>query len=316
VSSISVPSRPKLDCCAERPRKNRERRSMLTSQAIILGVIQGVTEFMPVSSTAHLTLAGKLMGLVRLDDAEGRTNDWTAFMAVIQIGTLLAALIYFFPDLIHIADGLGRTILAVFTKHDVGADQTQWAWFGWLLIAGSLPIGIAGLIFRKRVEGKLTKSLRLILLSMMAVTVLMAIAEAGGSKSRVVADLGFPESITVGIFQILALLPGASRSGATIAAGLMVGLNRQAAARFSFLLMIPAVGASGLLKLPVALRSMNAGRIQILAAVFGAGVSGYLAIGFMLGYLETHTLFPFVVYRCALGILVWCFLLSGRQSTS
>ena len=283
---------------------------MQISQAIILGIIQGVTEFIPVSSTAHLTLAGRLMGIVKLDEPNG-SRDWTAFMAVIQMGTLLAALVYFMPDIIHIATGLVGQNAALFAKDDTGAGQGDWAWLGWLLVAGSIPIGVAGLVFRDRIEGKLTKTPWVIVCALLGVAALLAIGEAVGSKTREVSHLSLTDAVAVGASQVFALVPGASRSGITIATGLLRGLTREGAARFSFLLMLPAVGASGLFKLPGAVGSMNAGRAQVAAGVLAAGVTGYLTIGIMLGYLRSHTLYPFVAYRVAVAGLVW-WLLSSR----
>jgi undecaprenyl-diphosphatase len=284
---------------------------MLTSHALILGIIQGVTEFVPISSTAHLTLAGRLMGLVRADNSD-RPEDWTAFIAVIQMGTLLAALIYLSPDVIRILNGFARTNLALLTRQNVSQSEGDWARLGWLLIVASVPIGIAGLVFRRRIRSKRTKNLHIIVLSMLVVAILLAIGEATGSQAVGLPELGFPRAIVVGVSQTLALVPGASRSGTTIATGLLVGLNREAAARFSFLLMIPAVGASGLLNLPSALRSINAGVVQILAGIAGAGVSGYLAVGLMLGYLQKHTIYPFVAYRLVLAAVISGLLFSRR----
>jgi undecaprenyl-diphosphatase len=287
---------------------------MLTSQALILGIIQGLTEFIPVSSTAHLTLAGRLMGLVQ-SDGQDNAKDWTAFIAVIQMGTLSAALVYFSPEVIRITAGFVETNLAFLSGQHVSQSQGDWARVGWSLIVASVPVGIAGLGFRRRIESKQTKDLRVIVLSMLAVSVLLAIAEARASQNLALPDLGASRSLVVGISQILALVPGASRSGATIASGLLLGLNREAAARFSFLLMIPAVGASGLLKLPAALRSISASRLKVLAGVLAAGVSGYLAIGFMMGYLQHHTVYPFVAYRVVLAVVVSGLLsFSGTRS--
>jgi undecaprenyl-diphosphatase len=288
---------------------------MLISQAILLGIIQGVTEFVPISSTAHLTLAGRLMRIANPDTPDG-SKDWTAFIAVIQMGTLMAALIYFLPDIIHIAAGLVGTNPAALIKHDATADQEEWARLGWLLAIASIPIGVAGFAFRRRIEGTLTKDPRVIVGALLAVAVLMAIGEAYGSQTREISAVRLADAIVVGISQVLGLVPGASRSAATISAGLVLGLARQAAARFSFLLMMPAVAASGLFKLPSALQSMNVGRVQIAAGMLAAGITGYLAIGLMLGYLQSHTLYPFVVYRLAAGMLISALLLSGRLKSS
>jgi undecaprenyl-diphosphatase len=282
---------------------------MRTSHAIVLGIIQGLTEFIPVSSTAHLTLAGRLMGVVDLESPDG-SEEWTAFIAVIQMGTLLAALIYFMPDIMHIAAGVARTSPADLSGENPAGSYRPWARLGWLLIAGSLPIGIAGLAFRKRIEGRLTKSPWVIVCGLLGVAGLLAVAEASSTKAREVWDLRIVDAAAVGISQVFALVPGASRSGATIAAGLLTGLNREAAARFSFLLMIPAVAASGLFKLPGVARSMTAGRAQVIVGILTAGIAGYMAIGATLGYLQTHTVYPFVAYRVLVAILV-----SGRLIT-
>jgi undecaprenyl-diphosphatase len=285
---------------------------MRTSHAIVLGIIQGLTEFIPVSSTAHLTLAGRLMGVVDLESPDG-PKEWTAFMAVIQMGTLLAALIYFMPDIIHIAAGLARTSLA---GDGGGGSYATWARLGWLLAAGSVPIGITGLVFRRRIEGRLTKNPWVIVSGLLGVAGLLAVAEAASTNSRNISDLGIVDAVVVGISQVFALVPGASRSGSTIATGLLTGLNREAAARFSFLLMIPAVAASGLFKLPGAARSMNSGRLQVFAGILAAGLTGYMAIGVTLGYLQTHTVYPFVAYRVIVAMLVSGLLIARQRKSS
>ena len=288
--------------------------AMRTSQAIILGIIQGLTEFAPVSSTAHLTLAGRLMGVVDLESPDG-SEDWTAFIAAIQMGTLLAALTYFMPDIIHIAVGLAGTVLPARAGDGEGGGNSTWVRLGWLLIAGSMPIGTAGLLFKKRIEGRMTKSPWVIVAGLLAVSGLLAVAEAISAKTREISNLGLIDAIEVGVSQVIALLPGTSRSGATIATGLLTGLNRQAAARFSFLLMIPAVAASGLFKLPRAARSMSAGRLQVIAGILAAAVTGYLAIGAVLGYLQTHTVYPFVAYRVMIAMLVSGLLVIRKRSS-
>jgi len=238
-------------------------------------------------------------------------------MAVIQIGTLLAALVYFMPDLIHIAAALVGRNAAVFAKDETPGSQGDWGRLGWLLIAGSIPIGIAGLIFRAPIESKLTKNRWVIVSALLGVAMLLAVAELVGSQTREASHLGVMDAVAVGISQVFALVPGTSRSGITIAAGLLRGLTRQEAARFSFLLMLPAVGASGLFKLPGALRSLNVGRTQVASGVLAAGVTGYLMIAIMLGYLRSHTLYPFVVYRVALAALVsWLLLCTSRPDSS
>jgi len=277
-------------------------------EAIILGLIQGLTEFIPVSSTAHLTLAGKWMHLI---DPQ-HPDQWTAFMAVIQLGTLIAVILYFWPDIIKIIVGFVTASLATVTGRDADESQTEYAKLGWLIIIGTLPVAIVGLLFRHQIEGVLTKDLRIIAGSLIGIAVLLTIAEIVGKQRRDMQNLRIPDAIVVGLSQALALVPGSSRSGSTIMGGLFSGLKRETAARFSFLLSIPAVAASGLLELPKALHSINTGWTEIAIATIVAGVSGYLSIAFLLRYLQRHTTYVFVGYRIALGaVLIWL-LVSGR----
>ncbi len=277
-------------------------------EAIILGLIQGLTEFIPVSSTAHLTLAGKWMHLI---DPQ-HPDQWTAFMAVIQLGTLIAVILYFWPDIIKIIVGFVTASLAKVTGRGADESQTEYAKLGWLIIIGTLPVAIVGLLFRHQIEGVLTKDLRIIAGSLIGIAVLLTIAEIVGKQRRDMQNLRIPDAIVVGLSQALALVPGSSRSGSTIMGGLFSGLKRETAARFSFLLSIPAVAASGLLELPKALHSINTGWTEIAIATIVAGVSGYLSIAFLLRYLQRHTTYVFVGYRIALGaVLIWL-LVSGR----
>jgi undecaprenyl-diphosphatase len=277
-------------------------------QAIILGLIQGLTEFIPVSSTAHLTLAGKWMHLI---DPQ-HPDQWTAFMAVIQLGTLIAVILYFWTDIIKIIVGFVTASLAKITGRDADESQTEYAKLGWLIIIGTLPVAIVGLLFRHQIEGVLTKDLRIIAGSLIGIAVLLTIAELVGKQLRDMQNLRIADAIVVGVAQVLALVPGSSRSGSTIMGGLFSGLKRETAARFSFLLSIPAVAASGLLELPKALHSINTGWAEIAIATVVSGVSGYLSIAFLLRYLQRHTTYVFVGYRIALGgVLIWL-LVSGR----
>ncbi len=277
-------------------------------EAIILGLIQGLTEFIPVSSTAHLTLAGKLMSLV---DPQ-HPDQWTAFVAVIQLGTLIAVILYFWTDIIKIIAGFITANLARVTGGPVDRSQKEYAMLGWLIIIGTLPVAVVGLLFRHQIEGMLTKDLRIIAASLIGLAILLTIAEIVGSQRRDMTRLKISDAIVVGAAQVLALIPGSSRSGSTITGGLFSGLTRETAARFSFLLSIPAVGASGLLELPKALHSINTGWAAIAVATVVSGISGYLSIAFLLRYLQRHTTYIFVAYRIGLGILLICLLVSGR----
>jgi undecaprenyl-diphosphatase len=277
-------------------------------QAIVLGLIQGLTEFIPVSSTAHLTLAGKAMHLI---DPQ-RPDQWTAFMAVIQLGTLIAVILYFWTDIIKIIVGFVTASLAKLTGRVANESEAEYAKLGWLIIIGTLPVAIVGLLFRHQIEGVLTKDLRIIACSMIGIAVLLTIAELVGKQLRDMQNLRIPDAVVVGVAQVLALVPGSSRSGSTIMGGLFSGLKRETAARFSFLLSIPAVAASGLLELPKALHSINTGWVEIAIATIVAGVSGYLSIAFLLRYLQRHTTYVFVGYRIALGVVLIWLLVSGR----
>ena len=277
-------------------------------EAIILGLIQGLTEFIPVSSTAHLTLAGKWMKLV---DPQ-HPDQWTAFIAVIQLGTLIAVVLYFWSDIIKIITAFITANLGRLTGRTAAEQEKQYAVLGWLIIIGTLPVAFVGLLFRHQIEGTLTKDLRIIAGSLIGLAVLLTVAEIVGRQRRDMKQLRISDAIVVGTAQVLALIPGSSRSGSTITGGLFAGLKRETAARFSFLLSIPAVAASGLLEFPKALHSINTGWTAIAVATVVSGISGYLSIAFLLRYLQRHTTYVFVAYRVALGLLLIWLLTSGR----
>ncbi|HVG17473.1 MAG TPA: undecaprenyl-diphosphatase UppP [Blastocatellia bacterium] len=284
--------------------------------AIILGLIQGLTEFLPISSTAHLTLGGKLMGEIKND------QQWTAFIAVIQLGTLLAVVLFFWSEILKIIRGFLAANLALIKKRPVTASQRDQAWLGWLIIIGSLPIAVFGLLLKRIIEGPLTKDLRVIAASLIGLAIVLTIAEVVSKQRRDMNNIRLSDALAVGFAQVLALIPGSSRSGTTITGGLFSGLKREAAARFSFLLSIPAVAASGLLELPKALRPVGADPAlqaapdwaAIVVATIVAAISGYLSIAFLLRYLQRHTTFVFVGYRIALGLLLIALLITGRIS--
>jgi undecaprenyl-diphosphatase len=279
-------------------------------QALLLGLIQGLTEFLPISSTAHLTLAGRLMGLIRPD----RPEEWTAFIAVIQLGTLLAVIVYFWSDILRIVYGFVAANVAAIRKQETAPEIRYNAKLGWLIVAGTLPIAVLGIAFRRLIEGSLTKNLWVIAGSLIALAVILTIAEVVGRQQRDMQGLTFKDAFAVGVAQVFALIPGSSRSGTTITGGLLVGLRRETAARFSFLLSIPAVFASGVLELPKALHSLNAPIASLAVATVVAAVSGYLSIEFLLRYLQRHTTYVFVGYRIALGLLLIALLAAGRMT--
>ena len=286
-------------------------------QAIILGLVQGLTEFIPISSTAHLTIAGKLMSA--LDPQHPlidplHPEQWTAFIAVIQLGTLVAVTIYFWRDILGIIAGFVTVNLSLISRRPLDDASRKQAWLGWLIIIGTLPVALVGLLFRHQIEGALTKNLWVIAGSLIGLALLLTVAEIVGKQRRGMDELKLSDAVVVGVAQSFALIPGSSRSGSTITGGLFAGLKRETAARFSFLLSIPAVAASGLLELPKALRSVETHWVPIVVATIVAGGSGYLTIAFLLRYLARHTTYVFVAYRIALGILIMFLLVSGRMN--
>jgi len=292
---------------------------MTILQAIVLGIVQGLTEFIPVSSTAHLVFAARLVNLYGGVDKTLQAEQTTATIAVIQLGTLLAVLIYFARDIINILRAFTADHLALLRGRTTPGEPklSRDAWLGWLVIIGSLPVGIVGLYLKKLIEGPFTKNLWVIATMMIVVGVLLTIAELVGKRSRDMNQLGIGDALAVGSAQVLALIPGSSRSGSTIMGGLFAGLNRETAARFSFLLSIPAIAASGLLELKEAVEKLPAGSYGSLAvATVVSGVVGYASIWFLLRYLRTHSTGVFIVYRVIVGGLILAALSFGYVSAS
>lgn len=273
-------------------------------EAIVLGIVQGVTEFLPISSTGHVTLAGKLMNLISEDNSE----KWTSFLAIIQFGTLLAVLIYFRKDLVNI---LKEFFAENLTSRKKIGEQSQNSKMGWLIIVGSIPIFTLGLLLKEFIQGPLTKNLYVITFSVLFFAIMLAIAEKVASFNKEMKDISIRDAVLIGLAQVFSLIPGSSRSGVTISGGLLVGLTRETAARFSFLMSIPAVFASGLFQLYEALEYLDNSMIVslIIATIFSA-ISGYLSIDFLLKFLKKYSTFIFIYYRFALGILILFLLLS------
>ncbi len=268
-------------------------------QAIILGIIQGLTEFIPISSSGHLILAQKLMGL----DQRLTPEQITAFIAVIQLGTLAAVLVYFMRDIAAITTAFLARIAGRGRPDD--EEQRQNSKLGWLIIIGSIPIATIGLAAKKIIEGNLTKSALLIALSMIIWALLLALAERIGSHRKTMKDLGVTDALIVGIAQVFSLMPGSSRSGTTITGALVAGCTRETAARFSFLLSIPAIAASGLLELREALEAIEGiGLVNLITATAVSAIVGYLSIAFLLAYLRKHSTALFVYYRLLAGGLL------------
>ncbi len=273
-------------------------------EAILLGIIQGLTEFLPISSTGHLTVAGKLMHLI----SDKHPEEWTAFIAVIQLGTVLAVIIYFWKDIWQIIfDFLNQNV----KKRTKFSEQKLNSRLGWFIIIGTIPVGIIGISLKKIIEGALTKDLYVIASSLIGLAILLAIAEKFASLKKDMEKITKWDAFWVGVAQCFALIPGSSRSGTTITGGLFLGMNRETAARFSFLLSIPAVLASGFLELYEARKFLDPSMAfhMILSTVF-AFIFGYISIDMLLKYLRKNTTFVFVYYRVALGVLILILLYS------
>jgi len=266
--------------------------------AIILGIVQGITEFLPISSTGHLTVVGKLMGLISAENPE----HWTSFIAVIQLGTMISIFIYFWKDLWNILTEFLKQNIQKRVKY---SEQSTNSKLGWMIILGTIPIVVIGLLFKDMIEGALTKNLYVISGSLITLAIILAIAEKTAKFKKNIEDITIIDSILIGLAQAVALIPGSSRSGTTITGGLFLGLKRDVAARFSFLLSVPAVLASGLLQLKESMQFVNYDlAVNLMVATVVSGISGYLAIDFLLKFLKKNTTFAFVFYRIALGLLI------------
>lgn len=290
---------------------------MTLLQAIILGIVQGLTEFIPISSTAHLVFASRLTNIYG-----GNPEQITATIAVIQLGTLAAVFVYFATDIWAIMTAFLRDHWALITRRGgmrfsgTNGIRPIWlsddAWLGWLVILGSIPIGAVGLLLKKHIEGPATKNLWTISFMLIGIAVCLIVAEIVGQKRKDIRQLGIIDAIVVGFTQVLALMPGASRSGSTIMGGLFAGEKRETAARFSFLLSIPAITASGLLELRQAITILpKESFVPLVIATIISGIVGYLSIWVLLAFLRKHSTAIFIVYRIALGIVILILLWKG-----
>ena len=290
---------------------------MTLLQAILLGIVQGLTEFIPVSSTAHLVLTSRVMNLALTPE------QLTSSIAVIQLGTLVAVILYFAGDIWHITRAFVYDHMMLlkngrrdqFNRTNSNSRLSHDAWLGWLVIIGSIPVAVVGLAFKKQIEGTFTKNLWVIATMMIVVALLLTIAEAVSKKQRRMQELGVGDALAVGFAQCLALIPGSSRSGSTIMAGLFAGQTRETAARFSFLLSMPAIAASGLLELKQALHLLPHDSLTTLAVgTLISAIVGYASIWFLLRFLRTHTTGVFIAYRLIVGVAILIMLFNGRIS--
>ena len=274
--------------------------------AVLLGIIQGITEFLPISSTAHLTLSGKIFGLIDASHPEA----WTEFIAVMQLGTLGAVLLFFRKDIIAMITALLHDVMSRGEGRGF-AGYSAHSRMALLIALGTIPVAIIGLAFRHTIEGTLTKTTFVIAGSLILLALLLWIAEKVAKHTRSIEKVGWRDALVIGFAQALALIPGSSRSGATITAGLFLGLSREAAARFSFLLSIPAVFASGIYEMSKihGVTGLGIGNLAIATVV--SGIAGYACIAWLLRYLMKNTTMVFVWYRIILGVVLTILVLNG-----
>ena len=266
-------------------------------QAVILGIVEGLTEFLPVSSTGHLPIAEQLLGL------DVAAKDVTAFTAVIQTGAIAAVIVYFWRDIWRIA-----------RAWVLGLVKPEWRGqldhrMGWFVIVGSIPIGVVGFLAKDLITGPL-RSLYVVAIALIAWSAVMLLAERSGRQTRSEQDLTVADSLVIGLVQCVALIPGVSRSGATISTGLFRGLDRVTATRMSFFLSIPALVAAGLFELKDAVHG-NIGVGETVVGTLVSFVVAYASIAWLLRFVAHHSIGRFVPYRVALGVLVLVGLASG-----
>lgn len=275
-------------------------------EAIILGIVQGLTEFLPISSSAHIRFVGEFLN--------GANDPGARFTAITQIGTELAVLIYFRNDIATIVRAWFQQAIL---RKELSAQEKPQARMGWLIIIGSVPIVVLGYLGSDLIENNL-RSLWLIATTLIVFGVILGLADKYGKKLRTLDQLSIRHGILYGAAQALALMPGVSRSGATIAMGRFLGYTREAALRYSFLLALPAVFGSGLYQLQGALSSPDASNVfslaETAAATAIAFVVGYLVIAWLLKFVSTKSFMPFIVYRIALGTLILILLATGVVS--
>ncbi|MBA3523632.1 MAG: undecaprenyl-diphosphate phosphatase [Geodermatophilaceae bacterium] len=270
-------------------------------EAIVLGIVEGLTEFLPVSSTGHLTLAEGLLGLP-VDD-----RSITAFTAVIQIGAIIATLLYFRKDIARLVVGFTRGVASPSHR---GQDYR----FAWVVIVGSIPIGVVGFAFQDVITGPL-RNLWVVAAALIVWSGAMVFAERRATQSRTEDRTTLRDGLTIGLAQCVALVPGVSRSGATISAGLLLGLDRVTATRLSFFLAIPALTAAGLYELPNALAD-GVGLLPTLVGTVVSFVVAYATIAWLLKFVAGNSIVWFVPYRVALGVVVMVLLAANVLSAT
>jgi undecaprenyl-diphosphatase len=258
-------------------------------EAVVLGIVQGITEFLPISSTAHLRIAPELFGW---------QDPGAAFSAVIQLGTVAAVILYFGKDLVRLTGAFFQSI-----SHHSPFETTE-SRLAWFVIIGTIPVGVVGLVFKKSIETSL-RSLYVIAIAMILLALVLFVVERVAPHRKTLEQLTLGDGIVIGLCQAMALIPGSSRSGTTLTGGLAVGLKRDAAARYSFLLSIPATSAAGIFELRHFVRASDhpSTGLLIVGTMFSF-VFGMLAISGLLRFLRTHSTGVFVVYRLVIGVLL------------
>jgi len=279
--------------------------------ALILGLVQGLTEFLPISSSAHIRIVGAFLGTGE--------DPGAAFTAITQLGTETAVVVYFWRDITGIVGNWFRALFGRIPRDDPKAR------LGWLIIVGSIPIVVIGLLFQDEIETTL-RSLWIVAGTLIGFGLLLGVADWVGRKQRRLKELTWGHGVIFGFAQALALIPGVSRSGGTITAGLFMGYERRAAARYSFLLAIPAVFGSGIFQ---AVKSIAKpcttamtgctpelfGPLETVAATVVAFVVGFLVIAFFMSYISKRSFLPFVIYRVLLGVAIMVLLATGVLTT-
>lgn len=271
--------------------------------AIILGIIQGLTEFLPISSSAHVQIASQLLGLDQMSRPQ-----LTAFIATIQLGTEAAVLIYFFKDIVRIVRAWFGSLFSGSKQNDAAKADAK---LGWLIIVGSLPVIAIGLIFKNQIENQL-RNLWIVAFTLILFGVVLAVADKIGKRTKTIEEISTRDGLLFGLAQALAVIPGVSRSGGTISMGLFLGYSRQAAARYSFLLAIPAVVASGTFEFATTYQQLAPSDLAAtaIATVVSFGV-GFSVIVALLRYLNRGSFMPFVIWRIAVGLALLALLSAG-----
>jgi undecaprenyl-diphosphatase len=271
-------------------------------KAYVLGIVEGVTEWLPVSSTGHLTIAEKVLGM-KLDDPAV-----TGFTAVIQVGAILAAVIYFLKDIVRIVRGF---VLGLFKADKRGFDYR----FGWYVILGSVPIAIIGLATQGLVKGPL-RNLWVVAAGLIGWSVVMIFAERRGTQSRGEGQVTWRDALFIGVAQCIALIPGVSRSGATISASLFRDLDRVTGTRLAFFLGIPALAAAGVFELKDAVSGNTVGVPALFLGTLVSFVVAYVSIAWLIRFVARHSIATFVPYRVGLGIVIAVVLATGALAAT